>query len=358
VESGTIAELTAYNQDLEETLNLSTSIDAQGGYRFDLTDVPPDQFYRVAVWYEGAEFGSDFGSFDAADPELELPITVFETSTDPSTLSIERLHQILTFFEGGVAVNELYVVNNNSNTVFVGESGDAEQGTFEIALPQGAQDISFQRAFGSINDFIPANELVSTGRGWADTFPLRPGPSSSILLASYVLPYEDGVTFSHPVLYSTSAVNLVLPNAGVSLVDEEDWIVMGQQSMGSTQVSNFSKSNLPAGTVVTVNLQGKPEIAPASSGSISLDNRSELLIGIGAAALVIAVVGIFIWRWRQEPEPAAIYEDYSREELLQAIADLDDEYELGRIGKDRYHREREELKGELVALWEEEQRPR
>jgi hypothetical protein len=133
---------------------------------------------------------------------------------------------------------------------------------------------------------------------------------------------------------------------------------MGQQSMGSTQVSNFSKSNLPAGTVVTVNLQGKPEIAPASSGSISLDNRSELLIGIGAAALVIAAAGIFIWRWRQEPEPAAIYEDYSREELLQAIADLDDEYELGRIGKDRYHREREELKGELVALWEEEQRPR
>jgi mono/diheme cytochrome c family protein len=354
-EENAVAELRAYNQGLQETLVLTTPIDIEGGFLFELTDVPQDQFYRVSVFYNGVEFGSDFGGLTPTDPELELPITVFETSTDPTTLSIERLHQILSFFEGGVSVNELYVVNNNSETVYIGESGNADEGTFEMVLPGDAQEISFQRAFGSLDEFIPANELVFTGRGWADTFPLRPGPSSVILLASYVLPYEDGVTISHPILYSTSAVNLVVPDAGVALTDEEEWVDMGQRSMGSINVSNFGKSDLPAGSVLTVNLEGEPDLEPVSPGTITLDNQSELLIGLAVALLVIGVAAVFIWKWKQEPVDAGLTESYSREDLLQAIADLDDDFELGRISEDRYHSEREDLKSELVALWEEEQ---
>jgi len=350
-----VAELRAYNQDLQEMLVLTTTIDAEGGFHFELTDIPQDQFYRVGVFYEGVEFGSDFGGLTPTDPELELPVTVFETSTDPTTLSIERLHQILSFFEGGVSVAELYVVNNNSDTVYVGESGNPDEGTFEMVLPGDAQEISFQRAFGSLDEFIPANELVFTGRGWADTFPLRPGPSSTILLASYVLPYEDGVTISHPILYSASAVNLVVPDAGVALTDEEEWVDMGQRSMGTSNVTNFGKSDLPAGSVLTVNLEGEPDLEPVSPGTITLDSQSELLIGLAVALLVIGVAGVFIWRWRQEPVDAGLTESYSREDLLQAIADLDDDFELGRISDDRYHSEREDLKSGLVALWEEEQ---
>jgi len=354
-EAGAVAELRAYNQDLLETLVLTTTVDNEGGFQFDLTEVPQDQFYRVSIFYNGVEFGSDFGGLTPTDSDLELPVTVFETSSDPTVISIDRLHQILTFFEGGVGVNELYVVNNNSDSVYVGESGNVDDGTFEMILPGDAQEISFQRAFGNIDNFVPANEIVFTGRGWADTFPLRPGPGSLILLASYVLPYEDGVTISHPILYSTSEVNLVLPDAGVSLTDEEDWVNMGQRAMGSTNVSNFGKADLPAGSVIVVDLVGEPQLETSSIGAIALDNQSELLIGLAVAVLVIGVAGVFIWRWRREPVDAYIPDRYSRQDLLQAIADLDDDYELGRISEDRYHREREELKSELVALWEEEQ---
>ena len=166
---------------------------------------------------------------------------------------------------------------------------------------------------------------------------------------------DDIHSLAHPGLYSTSAVNLVLPDRGVSLVNDDDWVDLGQQSMGGVNVSNFGVTNLPAGSVLEVDLEGEPDLEPTTAGTVSLDSQSELFIGIAAAAVVIVVAGVFVWRWRQEPVAAGDYEAFTREELLQALADLDDDYELGRIKKDRYHREREELKGELIALWEEEQ---
>jgi mono/diheme cytochrome c family protein len=355
-EDDAVAELRGYNQDLLETLVMTTTLNAEGGFRFELADVPQDQFYRVGVLYGGVEFGSDFGGVTPTDPALELPVTVFETSSDPSVISIDRLHQILAFFEGGVSVSELYVANNNSNSVYVGESGNPDEGTFEMVLPGDAQEISFQRAFGSLDNFIPANEVVFTGQGWADTFPLRPGPGTLIMLASYVLPYDDGVTISHPILYSASEVNLVLPDAGVSLSDEEDWADLGQREMGSTNVSTYGKTDVPAGTVLTLSLEGEPELENSASSILAIDAQSELLIGIAIAVVVVGVAGVFIWRWRQEPVDTEFYDTYNREELLQAIADLDDDYELGRINDQRYQAEREQLKSELVALWEEEQR--
>lgn len=107
---------------------------------------------------------------------------------------------------------------------------------------------------------------------------------------------------------------------------------------------------------MTLNLEGEPDLESATSSILALDAQSELLIGIGIAVVVIGVAGVFVWRWRQEPVDAELYDHYDREELLQAIADLDDDYELGRVSDQRYQAEREQLKSELVALWEEEQR--
>jgi mono/diheme cytochrome c family protein len=355
LEEGSVVELRAYNQDLVETLAITTTLSAEGAFAFELSDLPLDQFYRVTLVHGGVEYGSDFGGLTPTDPELDLPITVFETSTESSVVEIERLHQIINFFEGAVGVNELYVVNNNSNSVFVGESGDPDEGTFEILLPDDAQEISFQRAFGSMDNFVPTNDFVFTGSGWADTFPLRPGPGSLVMLVSYALPYDDAATISHPILYSASAVNLALPDVGVTLVDAQDWADMGQLAMGSTNVSNFGKSDIPAGSVLILSLEGEPELAEPSVGSTVLDSRLELFVGIGVALLVAGIAVVFIRRWQNELVGRAIPLGSDRDELLQAIADLDDDYEAGLIGDYTYQREREQLKADLIAVWEEEQ---
>ncbi|MFN2223751.1 MAG: cytochrome c, partial [Candidatus Promineifilaceae bacterium] len=348
---GTPVLLRGFTQDLASTLTMTTTLDADGNYLFDLTDVPQEWFFRVAVNYDGVDFGSDFGQFSFDVTELDLPVTVFDTTTDPANLTIQQLHLIVSFASDVIQVGELYQVNNEGANVFVGESGDPQQGTFEFSLPEGAQQPAFQRGFGGLDSFIPAQEVIATDSGFADTIPLRPGPSSLTMLVSYDLPYEDGVSLSHLVNYSTSRVNLVLPDFGVDLVNMADWQAGGQTDMGGTSVSTYGQTDLPAGSVLSLVLEGTPRAPESASASLVGGNTSELLIGAGAAVVVIALGALAVRRW----QTGAADQEADQDELLQLLADLDDEFEAGEIDEQEYHRERAALKAELAAIWQSEE---
>jgi hypothetical protein len=200
-----------------------------------------------------------------------------------------------------------------------------------------------------VDSFIPANEIIATDDGWADTFPLRPGPGSLTMLVQYTLPYDGGATLSHPVYYPTNSVNLVMPEAGVSVETTGGWVDTGQQNMGNTSVATYGQSNLAAGNDLTLTLEGKPRQVSASTGNLIQDNAAELLVGIAAALVVVVVAAVMITRWRQEPD-----ETLDRDDLIQAIADLDDDYEAGDIGEEAYHRQREQMMAELKDAWDKD----
>jgi hypothetical protein len=119
--------------------------------------------------------------------------------------------------------------------------------------------------------------------------------------------------------------------------------------MGSASVATYGQSNLPAGSDLTLTLEGKPRQVSTSSGNVIQDNATELLVGIAAAVVVVVVAAVMIPRWRQEPA-----ETLDRDDLIQAIAGLDDEYEAGDIGEEEYHRQREQMMAELRATWGED----
>ena len=346
VPTDAIARLRAFTQDLEIALDMTETLDDDGRYQFNLTDVPQDLFYRISLTYDDVEFGSDFGQLSFDEPELELPITVYDKSSDPTAVDIEQLHIVLSFGDDTVQISELYVASQNSPTVFVGESGEAEKGTFEMLLPDRADNVFFQRGFGSLDTFVEADEIVVTDDGWADILPLRPGPAGLTMLASYELPYDDRATISHPLKYDTAGINLVIQGEGVSLAETEGWTDRGQQTLESGTVSTYGQINIPAGNTLTLNLEGRPRGANVAGGLV-VNNTAEIFIG-GAAAVLVIVGSVFaVRRWRLEPE-----ELVSRDELLQEIADLDDEFEAGEIAEDEYRQERQELIEELNAVWD------
>ena len=390
--------LRAFTRDLNVTLELTTTLEVDGTYTFELTDVPQDWFFRVSLNYNGVDFGSDFGQLTFDEPMLEMPITVYDQSSDPEAITIERLHLVLGFDGQQVLVSEVYIVSNNDPTVFVGETGELDQGTFEIFVPDGAQDVTFQRGYGSIDSFIPASEVIKTESGWADTLPLRPGPGTLTLVVLYSLPYEDSGTISHPIAYDTGGINLVIPDVGVTL-EGDNWQSTGTQSMEAGQVNAYSQIGLTAGSEVIVRMEGEPGLPATASTTALRDNSTELLVGVGIAVAVLIVAGVFIRQWRQVPEP-----QLSREELLQELAmlddefdelsnsieeelemeeestsddeelldlgaistegdeeldfdetsasDADDEFEAGEIDQATYTEEREEIKAELLEIWE------
>ena len=66
--------------------------------------------------------------------------------------------------------------------------------------------------------------------------------------------------------------------------------------------------------------------------------------------MALVLVGAGLWWLRRSR--AAEAEPESREDLLQAVAELDDDFESGDIGEGEYQRERTGLKGKLKNLWE------
>ena len=83
-----------------------------------------------------------------------------------------------------------------------------------------------------------------------------------------------------------------------------------------------------------------PTIAPAD-GKLGI-----LTVGLGAVAIVL--LGIGFWLYRRQPRAAGS----TRDELLQALAELDDDYAAGEVEAAEYRRERQQLKDKLKRQWE------
>lgn len=350
--------LRAFDANFQPTLTLTETIGTDGRYTFTLTDASPDWVYLATTRFNELGFSSDAARLDRANPAANLPITVFDSSTDPTVINIDQMHILANFAGDVVQINEFYVFSNLGTAVFVGESGDPANGTLNISLPENATNVSFQRALGTMDSSIPANEMITTETGWADTLPLNPGPSGLNLIVAYELPYDDGVSLTRPIHYNVTNANVIMPDVGVTAVGEgfED---LGVQDMGGTNFATYNRAAITAGATLDLALNGRPTANTTTSttgGAAQPSNTTQdLLIG-GFALLVVAGLALFLvraWRSRADDDEDE-YEDIEeeREQLLQAIVDLDVAFEKGQIEPDAYTAQRAELKTALAEIWE------
>ncbi len=362
----TEVSLRAFTPEFEQTLTLTTTTDAEGAFRFDVTDAPPDWIYIAGATFGDLNFSSGANQLSRNEPTLEMPITVYDKTSDSSGVNIAQLHIVFEFTEERVGVNQLYIIGNNANAVYVGPTGDPAQGVIEVAVPEGAESLAFSRSFGSMDSFLPATDFVQTARGWADPLPLRPGDGALTLLVTYELPYSDGMRIAHPIFYETATSTIILSDVGVE-VTNAPWVAQPPQTFGQGQTFlNYVGPGVPAGETITIELAGRPSIVTGAAGAavVNRDQTAELLIG-GGALLLAAVGGIFLWRywqgrhiadeaeWEDEAE-AAVVGSVTKDELLRAIADLDNAYEAGGMDETTYKEQREQMKGRLAALWSAE----
>lgn len=378
VDNGTTGEvlpktevgLRAFTPDFEETLTLTTTTDVDGNFRFDVADVPPNWIYIAGSSFGGLNFSSGANQLSRDTASLDMPITVYDKTSDPAGINIAQLHVVLEFAQDMVQVSQLYVINNVGNTVFVGTSGDPTQGVIEVAVPKEAQNLEFLRSFGTMQSFLPANDFIQTERGWADPLPVRPGEGAQTMLVRYLLPYKSGMTIAHPIFYLTSTSTIILPDAGVSVANTP-WVEQEPQAFGqsNSMFRNYVGPSVPAGETITIELKGRPEVVTDTAGAavVNRDQTTELLIG-GGALLLAAVGGIFLWRfwqkrsavddeaWEEEPQAETGVSETSEtspaaDELIQAIANLDDAFESGTMDEAAYQAQRDQLKQQLTAIW-------
>lgn len=342
------AVLRAFNANFQETLTMTTTVGADGRYTFDLENVLPEWIYLVTTNYNDLTFNSNPNRLDRTQPELNMPIIVYDTTDDPGVVTIGQIHMILTFMADGVQVSELYVFNNDANTVFVGKTGDFSDGVVEMVVPAGAENVNFQRSFGSLENFSPAPEVVQTETGWADTVPLRPGEGSTNLLVTYQLPYDDGLRLAHPLVYPATGATAILPDNGVRL-SGEGWQSQGSQDLPSGAFTAYMNNSLAGAEALLVELDGRPTQLADTQGNAMLvrNDTQELIIGLVALGLAGALAVVMVRHWRADTAVTTSDTDA----LLQAIATLDDAHAAGQISDSKYHQQRSQLKQELAAIW-------
>jgi len=200
------------------------------------------------------------------------------------------------------------------------------------------------------------NRYRALANGIADTIPVPPGVSTAESVLVYTMAYDDGLELTRPMPYDAKIVNVFVPDVGVK-VSGEGIRDGGPFNAQGTLLNTYLADDLAAGSRLTIELSGKPESSAASVSSPheankGPDNIQSMVIGLIVLAGAVGA-GFLYWRGYLQPgaRPAG---PSGQTTLLQAIADLDDEYAAGRLKKKPYQAERARLKAELVELMKRE----
>ncbi len=343
--------------DFTPVFTLETTTDADGAFVFPEVEAKPHRMYMVTVEYQGVTYlAQDVVVAFENTTEYEASITVYETTTDPSQVVVERLHLFVEIpAQNLLRMVELYVFNNRGDKTLVAPEG--QPGVLEFTLPEGATNLRFPQEMGQLGQrFLP------TETGFVDTVPILPGQSR--LLFSYELPYDGKAEVRHPVPLQVEASILFLP-PGLQVTDEA-WVPAGTQDIEGMQFQIYQGPVLEAWDVLEVRLKGRP-----TTGGVGLPWESlpgwvlpAVLVGLG-----VLLVGAGLWYWRREdtgagPEvpkeaghppvfrvkdiPPALRDD--PEALMEAILALDDLYEAGEIDEELYRARRTAYKARLAQL--------
>jgi len=331
--SGFDGEQVAYNQ--------SASVAADGGYTFSDVPVVAGRIYGVTVAYQDVLYFSDGAHLTADLATLDMPVTVFDTTTDAAALTIERLHVLFDFSVADqVQVIELWVVSNGGERTVVAEPS---RGILEVSLPEGAADLGFED--GSIGD-----RYILTADGFGDTQPVVPGSGTSQFIFSYRLPYDGKLTFRQASRHPIQAVVVLLPQNGVTaegggLQDQ------GAQQMGGQAVHSYAGGAIAAGQALEFELSGRPQTVLSSTGTGGWTNTA---IGLAVLGVLVILGGLWWFRPSARSDRRSRVDDTPGEDqteaLLSAIAELDDALDAGQIDAAEHRTRRETLKRRLRDL--------
>jgi hypothetical protein len=323
----------------------SATTDAAGLYRFEGLPTDPNLAFATRAEYPaGVTNGTDFASFQPGQSGMDLPLTVYETTTDGSGVRAERVHYIVEFQDGKALVAELLVFSLDGNRTYVGDGS----GVLRFSLPPGAQELS-------INDGELGDRYRAVEGGFVDTLPLPPGEGTRQVLYRYSLPYSGGkLDLERSLAYPAANVNALIADQGQKVVSEG----LENQGIRQTQSGNYTNlvgQNLPANQPIRIRLSGLPAAAAAATPAQSATSRF-LLYALAAVAIAGAVL-LALWPvLRRRAQTGVIAEEAAgREGLIDALAALDVAHDNGQISDTAYRDRRLRLKAQLLDLVRKEQ---
>ncbi len=364
---GLTIQLEGYDQDLmsggfNKTFTIETPLEADGSYLFEDIEMPEGRAFLTLIIDNGVTHSSQPNFVTEGSTELDLPITYYESSTDASKLSVERLH---IFFEPPnieaeiTQIVEVFVISNPTLYVIVPEEGQA---VIEFVLPEGAMNIQFE-------DSVFGERYTETADGFGDTDPILPGMGRHEVVVFFEMPYEKAflsgnkLSFAQKITHPIDSAIIMSPQG---LKIESDLLQdSGEREAQGLIYNTYSSQPLPIGATLEMEISGKVSASIANATGRETNSQQNIIYGALALGLVLIGAGAWLYmRGRNEDDDYEDddydddYEDDDDDEiefddadkLMDSIIALDDAYRAGDISEDVYKKRRAALKKQLKEL--------
>jgi mono/diheme cytochrome c family protein len=321
----------------QEVATLEGTVNADGTFLFENIEIPESRIFTADVTVNGSSYQSGFTIVEAGMTDIVLPpITLFASTTDFSTLSIDSLQMFFDFaVESNAQVFSVYTITNATDkTVNVAMSG-AQNIPF-IAFPDGVEALGFE-----------ATQDTAAFLSTADGFAMPPSEKPYGLIAYGSIPKADEIVISQTALLPIDGVTIYLPESmsakGDTLTDA------GIQTQQNTNYHVYTSSGLKKDESIKFTISGK---LPSTAVNPDVTQNKNLLIGIGAFGLVLILAGAWMFmrdkrKGEEETDDEEDNEFEDPESLMDAIIALDDLHRAGKLSDEAYQQRRNELKEAL-----------
>lgn len=338
------------------TISQTTKANTQGTFEFSNLDVVTTTRYLLIANYQGVDYFSDILNFNAAQTTMPISVTVYETTADPAVIKVTQSHFVMDVQTGTFNVLQIIAVTNSSDRTFIGANPASGPHRVTLTLPflAGAQNIEF--------DNPAANDSTLRGTDtMAYTLPFSPGDDQ--IVYNYTLPFTPPTyAFNLKLPFDTDKFRILLADVGATIQSTQLSAPAPFPTQSGQKFILSSADNVKAGTTVQANIvnlpaqvnnpsgTGAPGSAPAATAG---NNNLQLIGGVVLGVAIVAALGLLLipfLRRRNARSAQAYSQNDRRMELLQEMADLDDDYEAKKISEDDYKSIRARLKSELLEI--------
>ena len=337
----TLHSFDAHGSSPAASTTLTTTTTTGGAFLFEEVPFSASRQFVIAAVYGQATYTSGVLAFAPGEGVLDASLEIFESTSDASALQIDQVHTYLEFSTpGAVTVGQLYVFSNRGDTAY-GADGASR---LRFNLPAGAAGVSVQNA-------VEGQNLFAVEGGFELAQPVIPGERSTQVLVSFDLPYAGAADYAQTMVYPVSSLNVLITDLGVSLSDSALTSLGVQNAMGM-QFQGFEQTGLSAGDSLRFHLSGLPTTVTGAETAVApaaVERPWPLVAGLAGVGAGLLIAGGWLY-WRSRGQPA-VQPPLSRDDLLRALAELDERHDAQQVSDLAYTRARDRIKQQLREQW-------
>lgn len=327
--------------EMQPNLAATTTVEPDGSFLFEDIELTEGKIFLATTKFDQMTYTSDFGFVEQEITTLEIPITIYESTTDVSALEIQEMQIGLDFSDADtINILQRFIVSNPSNQTVIPE--DPNIPLISIPTPATATNWEFL-------DEYTSGHLVLTPQG--NMHALLPGSSGYELFISYDLAYTRELTFEQDLSWPIKALFVFLPETDVEL-DGPDLFEVGVDEIGENLYKVYASQGPLTSGEVQFEIRGRNPMD--TSGFLGLNIDPSMLVG--ASALLISIIGVgYLSRGRRgsgRASDGATVSKETPESVMDKIIELDEAFEAGSLAEPKYLERRAALKELLRELLE------